>query len=119
VRDVCDVNTELKAAVRKDVDVYRIIKISSGCRIDGDCVAAAKVVPPLQIAFTNGIRQRGCFSLHVLRKICGQPEFLDDDQRLDVGIVQKPDDADDLACRPVCRSWKPRDFNLDDAVLVF
>ena len=117
VRDVGDVDSQLKAAVGQHIHIDGVVEVSGRRRVDSDRVAISEIVPAFQVALANRVRQAGCFFFHFFRKLRRQTELLDDHLRLDIRIVDESNDADDLARRPVSRRWESGDFDFNDPSL--
>ena len=108
MRNIGDVNAELKAAVLKYFDVDGVIEVARGRGIDRDGVAVAEIVAP------DEIRSRRVASGKLRRlpprllseTMSADRTFLMMTLRFDIRIIQKSDDADDFACGPVRRRWE-------------
>jgi len=70
MRDIGDVDSQLKAAIGKDVDIDGIIEVAGGCGVNRDGVAVSKIVSLLQIALTNRIGELRRFILYFFWKLC-------------------------------------------------
>src|SRR4030095_8079177 len=93
-------NTELKAAVGQNLDVYSVIKIPCRARIDRNRVPFPEIVAAYDVFVGETVRKRGYFCFNVRRKTRRQGELLDDHIRFDVGIVDESDDRHDFSDRP-------------------
>ena len=77
MRDVGDVNAELKGAVREDFDIDGVVEIASGRGIDRDGVALSKIVAAGEIRLGESHREAVPLLLRLLLETdVGRPNFL-------------------------------------------
>src|SRR4051812_41396324 len=100
MRHVGDMDSELKRTIRENVEIDRIVKIASGDGVDRDGISFSKVIAAGEILLSQMIRKQCGFFFNFSWKCGRQSEFLDDDVRLDVRIVDEPDDRNDSPGRP-------------------
>ena len=87
MRNIRDVDTQLKAPVPKKFNVDCIVEIARGLRIDGDGISAAEIVSSQVVLFIECFGKLPGFFFNVLWKRSWEPEFSNDGNGFDVRIV--------------------------------
>ena len=68
LRNIRDVDAQLKSPIRQDFNIERIIEIARRFRIDRDGVASSEIIAAGEVPFRKRVRQGGRFFFDFFRK---------------------------------------------------